>query len=620
MTIKRRALSILLSLAVIFTFMPFVSTQAYAASSKKVQLVTKAKSDEGNTTYSYNKKGLVSKAVTKYSSKGEGYDYSTVETTTFKYNKKNRIASETKKTVVTETSYGTSKTTGKNNGVKKGTVKTTTTDKTKYTYKKGKAVKAVTKTTVVKSGSMTTNEKGRSLTDVDYYDDEQLADGRIIAGYNFYNRDGSINEKNTSANAYYYEGPVESATYDGTTTKVYRPNADGTYTVITTKNESNANFVRDRVVTYYKNGGAPGTADDYDYSVTEKVNVTLNNKTDEYEDEPATSTSTEECTYTKKASTTTKYSYKKNNVKKAVSTTVRTFDPDSEESETYVTGPSTKSSTTYYSDGSAVAYNSTDNIVNKNSYSETVKNTTTYSYKKGKVAKKVVSDAGVPTYTNVYTRGLENSSSESVHSNGTKDSYKWTESGPDCEYETTTTVAGGTKTVTTRRNEYTTVFEHNGVPSTWKGGKNETTTKTDSVKATPSKATTKYSYDKKGNVKSSKETGKKSEEKILVNETFGNALVEFGADGETKPATMVDSTSYKITDKFSNTVKAGTKRLKVALKFRTKKSGRYTHSGYDLGRRKFTLKAKKLSSKNAKAAELQQWIIQNGGLNGVVGL
>lgn len=614
MTIKRRALSILLSLAVIFTFMPFVSTQAYAASSKKVQLVTKAKSDEGNTTYSYNKKGLVSKAVTKYSSKGEGYDYSTVVTTTFKYNKKNRIDSETKKTVFTETSYGTSKTTGKNNGVKEGTVKTTTTDKTKYTYKKGKAVKAVTKTTVVKSGSSTTNEKERSLSSMG-----QLTDGRIIAGYNHFNRDGSVNNKNTSANAYYYEGPVESATEDVTTTTVYRPNADGTYTVITTKNESNANFVRDRVITYYKNGGAPGTADDYDYYVYEKVNVTLNNKTDDY-DEPATSTSTEECTYTSKAATTTKYSYKKNNVKKAVSTTVRTFDPDSEESETYVTGPSTESSTTYYSDGSSEVYNSTDNTVNKNSYSETVKNTTTYSYKKGKVAKKVVSDAGVPTYTNVYTRGLDNSSSEYVHSNGTKDSYKWTESGPDCEYETTTTVAGGTKTVTTRRNEYTTVFEHNGVPSTWKGGKNETTTKTDSVKATPSKATTKYSYDKKGNVKSAKETGKKSEEKILVNENFGNALVEFGADGETKPATMVDSTSYKITDKFANTIKAGTKRLKVALKFRTSKSGRYTHSGYELGRRKFTLKAKKLSSKNAKAAELQQWIIQNGGLNGVVGL
>ena len=129
MKLKRRILSVLLTLAVMVTFMPFISQQAFAASSSKVQVVTKAKANNGNTSYSYNKKGLVTKKVTKKSSKTTSADTATTITTTYKYNKKNSISKKTTTIVDKVTIYQTDKTTGKTRTANLGTVTDTCSPK-----------------------------------------------------------------------------------------------------------------------------------------------------------------------------------------------------------------------------------------------------------------------------------------------------------------------------------------------------------------------------------------------------------------------------------------------------------------------------------------------------------
>ena len=86
----RKLSALFLSLTIMITFMPMMTLTVDAASSSKVQVVTKAKDNDGNTVkYSYNKKGLVSKSVSKQSWKEPDEDRSSTITTSYKYNKKN---------------------------------------------------------------------------------------------------------------------------------------------------------------------------------------------------------------------------------------------------------------------------------------------------------------------------------------------------------------------------------------------------------------------------------------------------------------------------------------------------------------------------------------------------
>ena len=78
-----------------------------------------------------------------------------------------------------------------------------------------------------------------------------------------------------------------------------------------------------------------------------------------------------------------------------------------------------------------------------------------------------------------------------------------------------------------------------------------------------------------------------------------------------------------MSSKFTTTVKNGTKRLLTMLGKTKSSTDGYAdgNSGsYSLNDKKFKLKAKKVTSKVSKTAELQQWMIQNGPFSGTVGL
>ena len=139
--------------------------------------------------------------------------------------------------------------------------------------------------------------------------------------------------------------------------------------------------------------------------------------------------------------------------------------------------------------------------------------------------------------------------------------------------------------------------------------------------ATPYKSTTKYTYDKTGNVKTAKKSGTDVEVYTSVNEVYGNTIYAYDANG--KPQEVQTTYTHKFTNNGTNenTVKAGTKNLTKVLKMSKSTYDRSKSSGYGLnGRIIYTLKAKKYTSSNAKLVQKQQWMIQNGGLNGVIGL
>ena len=485
MKLKRRILSVLLTLAVMVTFMPFVSQQAFAASSSKakVQVVTKAKANNGNTSYTYNKKGLITKAVTKTSSKSTSEDTAKTVTTTYKYNKKNKVSKKTTTIVEKVTRYETDKTTGKTRTANLGTV--TTTDKyvTVYTYnKKGLATKSVTTATTTKSGTETSNYKNRSF----YYNErDELTDGRIIAGYNYYDATGKSYDEDTSANAYYYTGAVNTAVRSGTDKYTYRDNGNGTYSVIYDDSTNYANYNTKVNRKYYmyddSNNVVECTEDDYwDFNVVNSVEVVLD-PTNDY-----AYTNHSETTYKDQTVTTTKYTYKKGRVSKAVSTSVSTF-------------VETDGVSSYTDKDSEGTYSSVDNSVDTDTTVTTYTTTTTYSYdKKGRAKQSVVSNNGVENSVRTIVYGLPNRSW--TNTDGTKGSEVG--SGASAASTTVVQVANGTKTTTYTPNKYMRTYTYSdGTSSTYVVNEEaKPTVETSAVKATPSKSTYKYTYDKNGNL------------------------------------------------------------------------------------------------------------------------
>jgi hypothetical protein len=581
MKLKRRALSVMLTMALVFTFMPLLTQPADAAS--KVQLIKSSKSNDGGTftEYSYNDKGLVKKAVTSSVSKDEDIDIVTVVTSTFKYNKKNKITKETTKRVVTETYYDTNKTTEKNNGVKLGTVTTTTTSVTDYTYKKGLAKQAVTTSTTVKSGSVTETSKSRGIGGT------ELVDGKIIAGYNKFKPDGTRYTKDTSENAYYYTGAVDTVAADVKKVTTYTDNGNGTYS------ESTENT---RV---YSNVDLEYVYGDDQITVKEVKVTPRANSTSTYYDK-----STE--TFLNKSVQTTNYTNKKKLLSKAETTVVDTYERTSGQGivkNTHANGYS---------------YEMVDNQVDKTVSTNTDAYTTTYSYKNGRAEKSTVSTPGVETHNVTSTEGLPNFTVTDKYPDGSTDTCTATGKGADCVSYTTDVAANGTQTITYKENSYTVEYSDGSTPSVVEGSDAVVTTKT--LKAVPWKNTTNFKYDKKGNLKNTKMKGSDTRIKLKKNETFGNTIYEFGTDKTAQAAEVAVTTESKASTKYDNTVQKGTKRLKRKVSMTKSSYGRSTDKVYDLTRTSYKFKAKNVPSKSAKAVEAQQWIIQNGLLNGVAGL
>jgi hypothetical protein len=594
----RKIWGMVLAFAMILSSVSAPGSVVFAKSSSgggKVQVITKTKDDSGyTTTYKYNKKGLVSKKVAKRSYKQSDEDIAETITTTYKYNKKNRISKETTTDVTKETFYETDKTTGKNIKSNKGTVTTTVKSVTTYTYdKKGRAKKAVTTDTLTKSGSKTTKYYYRSF---DYYDDDdttvELINGKIVAGYN----DGAY--KDRASRAYYYSGAIDQARRETVETVSYKDNGNGTYTQTSDTSYSNANYK-------YVYVGADGKEYDYKPSgiaIAEKKIVITN---------PNRNTENRKYVYQKanKRVTTSTFTYgKKKRVKKEKAT------------EVYTTN-STRLSYNYNYvdyDGSSVYKETKDDTTSYVTNTTDTRNyTISYSYGKNGKAKKIVSsDNGVENSQSVKTTGLPNYTE--TEDNTVK---KVTATGAPAASVETTTVANGTKTETLVDNAYTVTTDINGSSSSYTTSA-YTSTKSEKVKAKPAKDTWTYKYDKNKNLSSYKYSGVSTSINDLLNETYGNQIYEgYNAEGNLVEATVSVSHTESYNGKNESTLKSGTKTLKKKLTMiSNQKSDRTTTPGYDCKRVTYTLKAKSLSKNNKTNAIEQQWSIQNGNLNGFVGL
>lgn len=504
MKLKKRMLAVLLTLAVMVTFMPAVTLTANAASktSDKVYTVKSEKNAIGDSTkYTYNKKGFVTKAVSKYTRKYSDSDSIETITTTYKYNKKNRITTKTTKNVKKETTYKTNKTTGKSTGKSLGTVTTTTTDVTKYTYKKGRATKAVTTSTTIKSGSITETDVSLDLENV-----KQLSNGNYIAGYNDRNTDGSYVDENTSANAYYYTGNIGAAAYTTTVTTSYKNNGNGTYTETVSTVSNGANFKETPKESSYK------TADGETFTRIDSVNVELVSG-----GTPSSYNATTSKIITDKDVTTTTYKYDtRKRVKQANISTVSTNNESVTESTNHTYS---YSDTTYIWDEAteedkALDYTATYKNASSNSYSNSSTKKSSqvekYSYnKKNLKTKTIVTDKGVQNSKEVYVSGRENSSEESsrVYADGSKSSSKETMTYSGTNDTTTTVYANGTRTETTTKNPYTCVSVEN---NTERDGSTST-----------SNVTTNYTFYKNGGsmvVTSNKENGKYADGETYVSD------------------------------------------------------------------------------------------------------
>lgn len=717
------------------------------AASKSVDVVAAEENNSGDTIkYSYNKKGLVSKMVSKNSQKDNDSDVSETITTTYKYNKKNKVAKKTTKSVTKTKSYEMDKTTGMKIVGTRGTVTDTTTTVTTYKYnKKGLATLSVATTTYGKSGTLKDTDKSTIVENE--VDAAELSDGRVIAGYNSRKPDGTYySDKEKAQAAYYYSGSIALTEGTTVTTTSYKNKGKGKYTRTTTTTRNDSGYKTEPVTTYYgtdSNGSyvaltkgdfTDADGEHYDYqrpdgTYTNSCNFSRIEQIKITQDLTAASNRTTVRTdeYSSKSITTTKYSYdKKKRVKKEVATTV---DKDSRAgSQSYSSSSASQDSSSY----GTTSYSRKSDSTSKDEYTgeNTSVTTTTYTYdKKGRAKKQVFKNDGkgnskeveasmtvsenseksqTTTYNNGQAPRTETSTSSSsysaypttttttvvkgvqtttVTSNPYTVTYK--DAFSDNSYSRSTTgtrdyvtyANGGRKTTDT----YTTSYNDNtpggsytkagteisyrfdetgnstGSVDTYKQTYNDgtineitnaeyqdaagyvsddtlATQKIDAAKAAleasgtpfnkittktalaaPSKATTTYSYDKKGNVKVANTKGTYTSIVDVQNETYGNTICEFDASGELRAKQRAVTHKYTNKGTRENTVKDGTNSLTKVLLMNKPTRDRSKGKGYGLTGR-VTYKIKKKKSSVATLAKKQQWILQNGRLNGIVGL
>jgi len=463
------------------TFAPAATVSA----ASKSNVITKATYNSGATVkYSYNKKGLITKAVSTSSSKSNNSDTSETVTTTFKYNKKNKISSKTEKDVKKVTSYEVDKTTGLKLGAKTGTVTTTDTTVTTFKYdKKGLATESVATTTTTMSGDFSKTSKSRFFNGYSGRATE-LADGTVVAGFNKRNNDGTEKEdssKDTRDSAYFYEGSIADTESTDTNTIKYTDNGNGTYTVTTTAEGNSGGYKTEEIKKYFGKETTSGsevviplTKEEGPYSYTDTDGSTVSGNGEHFKkadgsiftgyntfyivekvvitkdaEASAKNTTTSTSTISDKKVTTTKYSYdKKKRVKKAVSTTVSTNKTQSTENSSSSAVSSTGSSKSDKSTKSEKINESTSVV------------TTAFTYnKKGRATKVVSSNEGKEDSKSVSSEMTisDNSETTTKNSDGTtnvdKHSYTY-ECAAGYPTVTTTVVKDGVSTVTKTKNPY----------------------------------------------------------------------------------------------------------------------------------------------------------------------
>lgn len=483
------------------TFAPATAVQA----AKKSNVITKATYNSGDTVkYSYNGKGLVTKSVSTNSYKSSDSDTSITVTTTYKYNKKNKISSKTEKTVEKNTYYETDKTTGLDIKGKQGTLTETTVAETSYKYnKKGLATESITTTSTTMSGKLETTNKSNSFIKDDNEDGnanvevkDENGNSSVIAGYNRHNADGSENNENTKDNAYYYTGSLDIGSKSSKIVTEYTDNGDGTYKKTYSSNSDSSGVKKEESASYYgyewkdnvrsiiplKRVEEKDSDGDVNYRFKKDDNTVFYGETFSViqsiavsPDENAKSTSEvkNEEIITDKSVTTTKYSYdKKKRVKKAIATTVKTDN----EVGSYSSSSESKS-TNYYS-------KSSDSSKNETLSETTSVETTTYTYdKKGHVKKTVVSNDGLINKKETVSELPIESSHETTYynskgkvSSSDKNSSSYTlGNGINFKTVTTTVVENGNETSTVTNYPYTRKYENAYIYGENRGNENSGT-------------------------------------------------------------------------------------------------------------------------------------------------
>lgn len=562
-SIKSRAAALALAATMTLTLVSAPSIKVDAASKVTVPVVVEESSNgNGTTKYSYNKKGLISKAVYSNSYKTDGHgaaDYKNKSTTTYKYNKKNLIASRSTKSEFTTTSYTTDK---------YGEIRA---DKTPIT-------------SVSKSSGNT----------VYTYDKKGRVKQTVYTGYdfnveNFTNTDTSVYEvwiPGTYVNGEYVSGKDVDSTQTTTTSVSTTDGGNGTYTRVTSETVTTP---------YYDSATA---------TIAFRTSVDTTTETITSQD----------------VTTTTYTSDKKGRVKSASSETVSTKSVTTHRERTTNYGTA---------DADTQVWDETENTTSKSA------TTDKYTYnKKGKATKIVTnSQPDVSTVTSSTNKHTYNDIEEQRVQVGTdEDGY------PKYDYQVVktlrtdasssqTTIEGGVKTVSS------------STPNS--DGSVSQTVKTTSYPANTMAFTTTYKYDKKGNVASVKSTTVDTNNREhtyevkadgsqgdivynnLVNPLTGQVLTN--EDGT--PRKDYDSPVYttkikttKATSKVEGELKANTNRLTKAISMYNSVTGREVNKAYSTSRTTYKLKNKKLAKNVAARANQQQWILQNGRLNGQFGL
>ena len=580
-----KVLAAVLAAAMVFTGAAVGATgssvDAQAAAKTKVSMVTKASNNDGDSIkYTYNKKGLVSKIVATNSYKTTTTDVKTTKTTKFTYNKKNYVTAKSIVTSTAETSYDTDNTTGKANGVVLGTVTTTTTEDHVYTVnKKGRATKDVVTSYIGMSGSVTETEyTGQSYYDANktkfyYYDDWD---------------DSNI----------YYTNDLRICT-TVTTTTAYTDNGNGSYTKVVTTETSR-----------------PDTKDTLNYDANNKlVSATI-------ELAGTASTTKEVVTTTEsfKEVQTNEYTYSKD---KAILNNVSTVQNGSESVVTAYDGTSYN----YFpypktTDGVTTVtwsiYQTVKHTDETKTYEYTNESglTEKYSYKKGLMSKKVVTNDG--TYRNV---------SKETYT-GATGSTKWTYTDPDgtvtvterpLDYTASVTEisdASGVKSVSATTTENT--YKHDGSENhtlanyTLVQGTPSTTTYTDTNDIAPSSYTETFKYDKAGNLASTKIKGTYVTTGVTVHDAQDFELYTYDVTNRKVDTKTSFTTTINETQTFDTEVSEKTGLITSVLARSTYDKDRSAMSGYYLdGRYTYTAKSKKVAKKLADTVEAQQWLIQN---------
>lgn len=560
MNLKRSA-ALALAAVTIAGSLVVPSNTAQAAGKKTVYVVTESQGNGGGKTkYSYNKKGLISKAVYTDTEKSKSEEVTYKDTTSYSYNKKNKIASSKSEYVRTSVDYDTY---GGYNDIYEGermpavagknpstTVYKSTTD-TAYTYdKKGNLttkVETCVNTTIPENGTSTDTVTSYGYIPARYQEDPN---GNYLkseySDYYYYEDDTEYLQGKKRYSIVPGTG-VDDVRYQYTTTSnvAVTANADGSVTTTTTTTSS--------------------TLDSANSTAT---NIVLKS-----------STSTSVFTTSNKSTTTTTYTYdKKKRAKTAVATTVYT-------------------SSTVYSKTDADG----DKTDRTSTTERTSKTTDTYTYnKKGKATKVVTKSEpdvkSVSSSTDTYTYTYNNKTTTSTTTTNTT-----TENGQ--RTTVTSHPSNGTVTSTTRvvpypanSSEITTTFKYD---------------KKGNVKSY--KATTK-STDNRRYVYTMNADGTHGEQQYVKRTDEDGDIVNDYPVYTTKVTTSTTTNSKEVE------LKKNTARLTKAIGMTNTLAEGESNTSYNVSRVAYKVKAKKVAKSAASAANKQQWILQNGSYNGEMGL